>query len=193
MTYRVTDSQIAQIRSGNSEIWRIVEEDFEPGLRSQAKRLVRTNELTQISAEDLVQETWFKAWNARGSFRGTTITEFIKWLLVILKNTYIDKCRKKSHFELTVPTRFENTIGHENTPSENVRMAEKDNHVSTMLGSLDKMSRRIIDLKNDGLKFHEIAKMLGMNPNTVASIYRRSIQKLKQSLISLDGSWSGYT
>lgn len=72
-------------------------------------------------------------------------------------------------------------------------MAEKDRRVSSMLGSLDKLSRRIIDLRNDGLKFHEIAKMLGMNLNTVASIYRRSLQKLKQSLINLDGSWSGYT
>ncbi len=194
MAYRLTDSQIAQIRDGNGDVWRIMEEDFEPGLHSQAQKLVSSNEyLTQVSAEDLVQETWFKAWNARETFRGTTITEFIKWLLVILKNTFIDKCRKRSNFELTGPAILDNAIGYENTPSKIVRMAEKDRRLSSLLSGMDKLSRRIIDLKNDGLKFHEIASALGMNPNTVASTYRRAIMKLKESMINIDGSWSGYS
>ena len=181
MAKKITDSEIEQIKAGKVEVWKLAQEDFQHGLSSQARKLLHSNQqLKNVSAEDLVQETWLKAWSRRSTFVGTTALEFVKWLLVILKNTFIDFCRKKTNFELSVPSRLENAIGNEKTPSENYRVAEKESRLADLMDGMDQRSRKIVMLKNkDGLKFHEIAKRLDLNLNTVTSIYRRAVIKLR--------------
>ena len=44
-------------------------------------------------ADDLVQETFFKAWRARGKFRGDSSDK--TWLIAIAKNVAIDSFRKR--------------------------------------------------------------------------------------------------
>lgn len=181
MAHKATDTHIEQIKAGNEEAWEFVEKDFEVGLRSQASRLLKSSCLIgRLSVDDLVQETWLKAWNARSSFKGAHVPEFVKWLLVILKNIYFDKCRK-GRFELAAPNTVENSIGVEKTPSEIVSSAESNLKLRAMLGKLDNRSRKIVTLKHfEGLTFRQIAKILGRNPNSVASTYRRAIQSLNQ-------------
>jgi RNA polymerase sigma-70 factor (ECF subfamily) len=180
MAYKVTDAHIEQIKVGNEEAWKTAKEDFESGLRSRASQLLRNSGLIEKATEDdLVQDTWLKAWNGRASFKGSTVPEFVKWLLVILKNTHIDKCRQRK-FELTSPSKVENTAGSVKTPSEIVRLDEHDTYVNGIVATLDSLTRKIIRLKHiDGLTFREIADVLGRNPNSVASIYRRALRSLK--------------
>jgi RNA polymerase sigma-70 factor (ECF subfamily) len=180
MADKVTDTHIEQIKVGNEEAWKTVKEDFESGLRSRASQLLRNNGFIEKATEDdLVQDTWLKAWNGRASFRGSTVPEFVKWLLVILKNTYVDKCRQRK-FELTSPSIVESTLGSVKTPSEIVRLDEHDTYVNGIVATLDSLTRNILKLKHvDGLTFREIADVLGKNPNSVASIYRRALQGLK--------------
>jgi len=189
MPNKTTDSHIKQIKIGNPEAWKFVRDDFEVGLRYQATRLLQNSRIAEtVTVDDLVQETWLKAWNGRSSFRGSKVPEFVKWLLVILKNTYFDKCRK-GRFELTSPFEIENQIGSEKTPSEIVSLAENDSKLAAMLAKLDMHARRIIKLKHvEGLTFREIAKRLGKNPNSVASIYRRALRALKTRLAESSSS-----
>lgn len=195
MPNKTTESHIEQIKLGNPEAWKFVQDDFEVGLRYQAIGLLQNSRLVgTVTADDLVQETWLKAWNGRASFRGSQVTEFVKWLLVILKNTFYDKCRK-GHFELTSSFEIDNTIGAEETPSRIVSKAEKDSKVAAMLARLDMHARQIIKLKlSDGLTFREIAQQLGKNPNSVASIYRRALHVLQSRLdeSSSEGIRVGY-
>src|ERR1700736_333401 len=63
--------------------------EFMPGLYSAALRMTRN----RADAEDLVQETYLKAYTAFGSFRpGTNLRV---WLYRILTNTYIDGSRRR--------------------------------------------------------------------------------------------------
>jgi RNA polymerase sigma-70 factor (ECF subfamily) len=187
MTGNITEAHIEKIKKGSPEAWGFVKENFETGLYSRAVRLLQGSQLSgQVSADDLVQETWLKAWDRICTFRGTRVPELIKWLLAILKNTFIDKCRK-GRFELSAPVNLENTIGPTMTPSETVRLQERDTRVTAILAKLDRMTREIITLKHfEGLTFREIGEMLGKNPNSVASIYRRAMAGLKNKLS--DGS-----
>lgn len=187
MTGNVTEAHIERIKKGSPEVWGFVKESFEAGLYSRAVRLLQGSQLAgQVSADDLVQETWLKAWDRICTFQGTRVPELIKWLLVILKNTFIDKCRK-NRFELSAPVNLENAIGPTMTPSETVRLQERDMKVTDVLANLDKLTRQIITLKHfEGLTFREIAEMVGKNPNSVASIYRRAMVGLKNKLS--DGS-----
>lgn len=183
----VENSHIELVKSGNTEAWNFVRKNFEAGLRSRAAQLLRNSGLDEhVGADDLVQETWLKAWNKRESFRGETVPQYVKWLLTILKNTFIDKHRKRP-FELSAPAALANAIGPSKTPSENVRMAERDSSLIANLEKLDSLTRVIITLKHfKGLTFREIADRVGKNPNSVASIYRRAMVRLKSKLT--DGS-----
>jgi len=191
MTGNVTDAHIEKVKNGSPEAWTYVKENFEAGLRSQAVRLLRDSRLVgQISADDLVQDTWLKAWNRIVTFRGTRVPEFIKWMITILKNTFIDKCRKGT-FELAAPTNLEHAIGPAMTASETVRIEERDTRVAAVLSKLDRLTREIITLKHfEGLTFREIGDLLGKNPNSVASIYRRAMAGLKLKLT--DGSSASF-
>ena len=187
MTGNVTEAHVESIKSGSPEVWGFVKENFEAGLYSRAVRLIQGSQLAgHFSADDLVQETWLKAWDRICTFRGTRVPELIKWLLAILKNTFIDKCRK-TKFELSAPVNLENAISPTMTPSEAVRLEERDTRVSAVLGKLDKLTRQIITLKHfEGLTFREIGELLEKNPNSIASIYRRAMVGLKNKLS--DGS-----
>ena len=187
MTGNITEAHIERVKNGSPDAWGFVQENFEAGLYSRAARLLQSSQLAgQVSADDLVQETWLKAWDRICTFQGTRVAELIKWLLTILKNTFIDKCRK-GRFELSAPVRLENAIGPTMTPSEAVRLQERDMRVTAVLAKLDKLTREIITLKHfEGLTFREIGELLGKNPNSVASIYRRAMASLKNKLS--DGS-----
>ena len=66
-------------------------------------------------------------------------------------------------------------------------MAERDSSLIANLAKLDSLTRVIITLKHfKGLTFREIADRVGKNPNSVASIYRRAMVRLKSKLT--DGS-----
>jgi RNA polymerase sigma-70 factor, ECF subfamily len=61
--------------------------EFMPGLYSAALRMTRN----RADAEDLVQETYLKAYRSYGSF--TEGTNLRAWLYRILTNTYINSYR----------------------------------------------------------------------------------------------------
>ena len=47
-------------------------------------------------------------------------------------------------------------------------------------GKLDREYRRVLSMRNDGLKYGEIARRLGVNENTVATWVSRGIRDLAQ-------------
>ena len=181
----ITDSDIEQIKAGDWNTWQRAKEDFEGKMRSRAKQLLQNStQRNQVTPEDLVQETWLKAWNYRDSFKGSSLSELVRWLQTILKNTFLDQCRKKSQFSLTAPA---SVMGVGRSPSENLRIDEKTSHLADYVQQLDQVSRNIVILRNDhGLKFREIANRLGMNVHTVSGTYRRAIRKLRRAMAKFE-------
>lgn len=181
MSHQITDSDIDLIKAGDRETWQRVREQFGTKAISRANQLLsKSPNLKRLTPEDIAQETWMKAWNHRETFRGSTLAELVRWLQAILRNTFLDECRKKTQFNLTEPGSIK---GLERTPSENVRMAEKTTQLESHLQQLDQTSRRIVFLRNNrGLKFREIANQLGMNVNTVSTTYRRAIIQLRLAM-----------
>lgn len=172
-----------KVTSGDAATWTGVKEEFEAGLFSYAVGLLKGNRLMKkISAEDLVQDTWLKAWNHRKTFHGSQASDLAKWLTTILKNVFLDKCRG-FNLEITMPTWFDGQTSTLGTPSQIAMIAERQTRISEMLNRLGKLNQKVVMLKHiNGLKFREIAELLGKNPHSVASIYRRSLLVLKSRL-----------
>jgi len=168
---------IPDLKSGDYAAWNDLCEKFRIGLTSKARLLVKSSSQRNLNAEDLVQETFMKAWNARDSFRGRTTSRLAKWLLTILNNTFLDQCRRKDS-ETSAPTWF-GFQGKDATASQAIISVEQEANLHASLAELDSNTQLIINLRIfEGLKFSEIAAETNSNIHTVASAYRRGIQRV---------------
>jgi RNA polymerase sigma-70 factor (ECF subfamily) len=145
--------------------------------------------LSDDEAEDIAQETFFKAWKKLHLYNNEH--KFQTWIFTIAKNSVFDYLRKKKSLPFSY---FENNEDQMN-PLEQITDSDDDaievfqNNVNIAkvkesLIKLNTIERTIITLHyEEELTFEEIGTILDKPMNTVKSLHRRSISKLK-SLIN---------
>ena len=139
------------------------------------------------AAEDIVQESFIKAWkNIRGFRRGSS---FRTWLFTITRNTAIDLLRKRkdltfSNFEtedgrnILVETIDDKGL----LPDELLAQAESVQFVQSLLSELDPLYRDVLTLRySENLTFNDIGRILKRPLHTVKSQHRRAMIALRRS------------
>jgi len=58
------------------------------------------NQFPQVSAEDVCQDTWTKAWTKRALFHDNTLEQFRAWIFTIARYEAISQLRKRRQMEL---------------------------------------------------------------------------------------------
>jgi RNA polymerase sigma-70 factor, ECF subfamily len=177
-----------------------------PGLYSAAMRMTRN----AADAEDLVQETYLKAYRSYGSFEeGTNLRA---WLYRILTNTFINSYRAaKRRPEVTDVEDVEDLYLYKRLPStgdgQPGRSAEDealerftDDDVKTALEELPEAFRMAVLLADvEGFSYKEIADITDVPIGTVMSRIHRGRRALQKALYGtaaargLVGSTSGRT
>jgi RNA polymerase sigma-70 factor (ECF subfamily) len=145
----------------------------------------------RADAEDLVQETYLKAYAAFGSFRpGTSLRV---WLYRILTNTYIDGYRRRKRqpaWHLTeeiTDSQLARTAAHMSTGlrSAEVEVLDRlsDTYIKAALEELPEDFRMAVYLADvEGFARKEIAEIMGCPVGTVTSRLHRGRNQLRQSL-----------
>lgn len=142
-------------------------------------------------AQDLVQETYLKAYTAFKSF--TEGTNLKAWLYRIMTNTYINGYRKRQREPyLGVVEDLEDWQlgGAESTTAQTTRSAEAeaidlapDSVVTDALNALPEDFRMAVYLADvEGFSYQEIADIVGAPIGTVMSRLHRGRARLRQSL-----------
>ena len=169
---------IPEFTLGDELTWNRLTDEFRAGLLAKARLLLRNNKLkSQFGPDDLIQETPMKAWNRHETFKGTTAAQFASWLLIIMSNTFRDWFRC-SRDDASISTWFDFSDGGE-TRSSIAISREREAALHACLVEMSPKYRQVIIWHYfDGLRFSEIARVHGMNANTVASNWRRAASQL---------------
>jgi RNA polymerase sigma-70 factor (ECF subfamily) len=155
-------------------------------LFAAALRLTRN----RADAEDLLQETYLRAYRGFGGFRpGTNLRA---WLYRILTNTYINSYRKRQREPLVVPDDsvdewyLYDRLAREGAGASaetEVLDALPDEEVQAALESLPEQFRMSVLLADvEGFSYKEIADILGVPLGTVMSRLHRGRRALERRL-----------
>ncbi|MEY3587949.1 MAG: polymerase subfamily sigma factor [Actinomycetota bacterium] len=162
---------------------------FAPQLFSTAVRMTRN----RSDAEDLVQETYMKAWRAYDSYEeGTNLRA---WLFRIMTNTYINKYNAKMRRptetelddveELYLYRRLGTIDQSRMSASAEDQMMElfTDDEVKNAIEELPEAFRMPLLLSDvDGFSYKEIAEMLDVPIGTVMSRLHRGRKAMQKRL-----------
>lgn len=146
-------------------------------------RTARSLTRNPTEAEDLVQDTLLRAFRAIDRFDGRYPRA---WLLTILRNTHINRVRKKSPDLLHDPdATFERSaeFADHHDPEQALVDATFDAVVATALGNLSDDFRRVIELVDlQGLPYQEAANRLDVPVGTIMSRLHRARKRIREAI-----------
>ncbi len=161
---------------------------FVDGLYNTAFRMTRN----PADAEDLVQETYLKAYKYYDKFQEGT--NFKAWLFKILKNTFINSYRKRqqqppqSDFS-AIEESFESQVsedayGRVKSPEQELLDSVLDEHVQQALENIPDDYRMAVILADlEGFSYKEIAEILEVPVGTVMSRLYRGRKLLEREML----------
>jgi RNA polymerase sigma-70 factor (ECF subfamily) len=163
-------------------------EGFEPAALAEADALYRTAlRLTRqpAAAEDLVQETYLKAFRASARFAAGT--NLRAWLFTILMNTFRNARRDGAKDVVAVDSEIVDRAGEDAkdavTPEQLLLKATLDTDLQTALDALPPAFREAVWLRDvEEFSYAEIARMLDVPPGTVMSRISRGRRLLYDRL-----------
>ena len=130
-------------------------------------------------AQDVVQESFMKAYQKIGSFEGRS--QFKSWVYQITLNTAKNKIRGKKADTLDVDTlsiEIEGTAADDFLEQENLRLI-----IQAEVGKLPAKQKIALSLRIfDDLSFAEIADIMQCPYDTAKANYRHALMKLRHSL-----------
>ncbi|MBA2609351.1 MAG: sigma-70 family RNA polymerase sigma factor [Actinobacteria bacterium] len=132
-------------------------------------------------AEDLVQDSLVRAFRAVDRFDGAHPRA---WLLTILRNTEINRHRRRRPDLLDDPAAADDVASREPGPEALIVGQTFDTVVHAALADLPEKFRRVVELVDiSGLNYAETAQLLGIPPGTVMSRLHRARKRMRDRLV----------
>ena len=178
---------LAQARSGNREAFRTIVERHSHAIFRVAYRLTRSEQ----DADDVVQETFLKAYVELGRFEGRA--SVATWLHRIAVNCAIDLLRRRSAMPLAHARRDEPAATAQLPcrapgPEREAAGRELRAHVEAALDHLTPLERAAFTLRHlEERPVEEICVALGQTPAATRHSIFRAVAKVRRALAPLVG------
>ena len=155
---------------------------YEPVLYASAMRLLRS----RSDALDLVQDTYERALRGKASF--TPGTNLRHWLMTIMYNLFLDRCRRQGR-EPRALCLDEHEIASPEPYAPEPWESITQEQISAALAGLEHPFREVYELRLiDNCSYDEIADRLTIPRSTVGTRLMRARHKLRQTLRSVASS-----
>jgi RNA polymerase sigma-70 factor, ECF subfamily len=185
-----TDAAIVALaRDGNSEAFRALVERHSRAVYRLAHRMTGTPQ----DADDVVQDTFLKAYRQLGRFESRA--NFSTWLHRVAVNCSIDLMRSRAHREaghdMTDPEEWsaDGSIDAARASPERLMLsAEVHERVNAAMSALSRMERAAFVLRHfEGHSIEEISRALGLKTNATKHSIFRAVKKMRVALEPLVG------
>jgi RNA polymerase sigma-70 factor (ECF subfamily) len=176
---------VALARDGNSEAFHDLVERHSRAVYRLAYRMTGTPQ----DAEDVVQETFLRAYKQLGRFESRA--NFGTWLHRIAVNCSIDLIRSRPHREsaLDLPdleqfgAAAERTDPNGATPERLMLSTEVQERIGSAMNGLSAMERAAFMLRHfEGHSIEEISQSLGLKTNATKHSIFRAVKKMRVAL-----------
>lgn len=176
---------IEQALAGSQKAYTFLMEKHRPAIFHIINKIVRNDEI----ANDLVQETFMKAFSALASYRSEF--RFSTWLYKIAANCSIDHLRKRRLQALSLDRPLETADGtveievpdYSFHPERELEQKERSFSIDEAIESLPPNYRDVIIYRHkEDKSYEEIADLLGIPVGTVKARIFRARELLKKKL-----------
>ena len=175
-----TASLIRKAREGDREAFNRLVEQYESPLQTAVQKRIGGYLRRRIEVEDVLQETFLKAWQSLASFEDRGEDSFYFWLKGIAENLLLYWARqhqRRDQLQLDGDVK-----GTDTSPSDRLRREERFERLQESLAGLSPEHREVILLARvQSLSMKEIAERLGKTPEAVKPLLWRALQKLRLS------------
>jgi RNA polymerase sigma-70 factor (ECF subfamily) len=163
---------VALVQRGDTDAYRVLVERHSQSVFKLAFRMTRN----ESDAEDLVQESFLKAYRSLGRFDGRS--SFTTWLYRITANSALDLIRARKPSAEMVERKDPTPSPERSAISVQVRDALRD-----ALDLLTPQERAAFTLRHfSNLSIKEISESLSLNENAAKHSIFRAVKKLREAL-----------
>lgn len=133
-----------------------------------------------IDREDVLQETFVRAFQSIDNFRWQGETSFLRWLKSIAEHAILETARRNRRGRIYYLDR--GSEDEETSPSRGLRREERFDRFQDALDALSPQHRQVILLSRiQGLRTKEIAKRMNRSPKAVECLLSRALKGLKDA------------
>ena len=174
-----TAELIAQLRSNAVEAFDRLIEQYGDRLYWHIRRVVVQHE----EAEDVMQETFVRAYTSIADFRGETEGSLIAWLYRIATNLAINALRKRKKWAFSsldsVRGSLLATFEHEIEPSADEIVVR----LQKAILALPTKQRLVFNMRYyDELSFEQISQATGQSVSTLKTNYHYAVKRIKEQV-----------
>lgn len=132
-------------------------------------------------AEEIVSDVFVKVWQKKADI---LLIEKLKiFLFVAVRNQCYNYLRKHSLWNVTVNADNVTILSNAYNPEEDMAFRELQHRLNQAVEQLPDQCKQVFKLvKEDGLKYKEVAVILGISPRTVETQLFRAVKKLRKVL-----------
>ena len=179
------DAALETARGGDSDAFRVLVEGHATAVYRLAYRMTGS----ESDAEDMVQETFLRAWREIKRFDGRA--SFGTWLHRICANRTVDFLRSRNRWQ---PANagvgpdedhdpFRGLASDSPSPERSARSAQASATLQPALAALSESERTAFVLRHyEGLPIEEVASALGVQPGAARHSIFRAVRKLRKAL-----------
>ena len=169
---------VRRAQRGERDAFEELVEHYRPRLQAAVRRRIGSFLSRKIEVEDVLQETFLKAFQSLRTFENRGDDAFYVWLKGISENLLLYWARQHQRRDQMQLDR--DLEGSDTSPSRSLRREERFERLQAALSDLSSAHREVILLARvKGLTLREIATQLGKTPEAVKSLLWRALEKLR--------------
>jgi RNA polymerase sigma-70 factor (ECF subfamily) len=161
---------------------------FEMLVRQYSEQLywqVRRIVLTHEDSNDVLQNTFIKAWNGLSSFHGDS--KVLTWLSRIAINESLDFVRKQKNIAVVSADDSESSVANTLMADEYFDGDETEAQLQEAIASLPEVQRTVFTLRYyDEMKYSEMSKLLDTSEGSLKASYHIAVKKISEFFKSHD-------